>query len=844
MSYDIDAATAAGHSVDDQLEYLAKLHNYDTNAATTSGHSKEDVLKYLAGLPEPSTKPATKTDTESSIPAAPAGAVIGAATGAMFGPTVGRVVDTGAHTAASVINPAAAPSKNMLMQALTGANESKSPQAVQNWYRTQSSNPFAGGKDYADADIKGKIAAGAPIKSPGNISKKGIRRGYLGINNQLPEETGPQKVASSILNADRTPTSSMLRRVAGGAETVGEFGHMVEEGAHGNYGSAALSGLGVLGGAASQSRNKPIRAIGTAIAAGVPAVQMVLPDDVNKKEGGLIHLASGGQPEMGTAQAYEPSYNERIRDAIAPYIGMQQARGLMGSQGADSESKYNPLSMLAQVPGSLGQNAKDFVHSSSEGDYLGAMGSYLSGAMDAAPLLGGPGKLARLLNYQAGNKAFDKGIDAAEPYIEKGAKAVAPTIAKGIRFIDDVLPKHKSVLADTHLSPNLYNGKHVQVEGHAVGGKIVNGATSLAKKFGVDPYKISQAYPDVIAPMLAVDAKTGKEFLQKQLSPEALGVQKARKAAQKEIDAGNYQPHFDIEQRYYADPSHYPTAGYTATDIVPKKADTIAKYEALANDPEALARLRGAYEKAKDRPAAKDWYAMGQLEDAFIKELGPEEGRKQFKNRFADAMAATTGGADPNSNLMMAAYTNFQKNLGHEIPTKAADLPFPIGGRFVSGNMEQAKKLADAGEIPVTNPKRHNFSANFLGHRDVSTLDEQMSQLWDPKMMSPPPNAYGIYQQALAKEAEKAGVQPANFQDIAWAGAKDYPGKPMMQEINEMLARTSKITGEPQEEVLKGFIRADKPMYGIGALGASEAMNQDDAQPKKKGGKVKKAKKK
>ncbi len=361
----------------------------------------------------------------------------------------------------------------------------------------------------------------------------------------------------------------------------------------------------------------------------------------------------------------------------------------------------------------------------------------------------------------------------------------------------------------------------------AKGGDVVKAVKSAAKKFNFDPYKMSQQYPDVIPPVLAIDAKTGKEFLQKQLSPEALEVQKARKAAQKQIDAGNYQPHFDIEQRYYADPSHYPTAGYTATDIVPKKADTIAKYEALANDPEALARLRGAFEKAKDRPAAKDWYAMGQLEDAFIRELGPEEGRKQFKARFADAMAATTGGADPNSNLMMAAFTNYQKGLGQEIPTKAAELPFPIGGRFVSGNMEQAKKLAEMGEIPVTNPKRHNFSANFLGHRDVSTLDEQMSQLWDPKMMSPPPNAYGIYQQALAREAEKAGVQPANFQDIAWAGAKDYPGKPMMQEINEMLARTHAITGEPQEEILKGFIRGNKPMYGIGAMGGLGALDEE-----------------
>lgn len=276
-------------------------------------------------------------------------------------------------------------------------------------------------------------------------------------------------------------------------------------------------------------------------------------------------------------------------------------------------------------------------------------------------------------------------------------------------------------------------------------------------------------------------------------------------------------------------------AGTTLTDIVPKKAETIAKYEELANKPESLERLRGAFNLAKDRPMAKDWYAMGQLEDAFIKELGPIEGPKQFRARFADAMAATTGGADPNANLMMAAFTNYQKGLGKEIPTSAAELPFPIGGRFVSGNMEQAKKLQDIGLIPVTNPKRHNFSANFLGYRDRATLDEQMSQLWDPKMMAPPPNAYGIYEQALMNEARRAGVEPANFQDIAWAGAKDYPGKPMMQEINEMIARTSKITGLPPEEILKGFIRGNRPMYGVTGLGIGATL---DDESKKDGGSV------
>lgn len=465
------------------------------------------------------------------------------------------------------------------------------------------------------------------------------------------------------------------------------------------------------------------------------------------------------------------------QSGVAPWLGRGLAGGATAFQGADAYNRFKQ----GDIPGAAISG-------------LGALGSAASFIPHPATRVGGA--------------AIGVGAEALNMYLD--------SLKKKVEGMAQPAPAPVPAQAPTGALPQM-----------AKGGDVVKAVKSAAKKFNFDPYKMSQQYPDVIPPVLAIDAKTGKEFLQKQLSPEALEVQKARKAAQKQIDAGNYQPHFDVEQRYYADPSHYPTAGYTATDIVPKKADTIAKYEALANDPEALARLRGAFEKAKDRPAAKDWYAMGQLEDAFIKELGPVEGRKQFKARFADAMAATTGGADPNSNLMMAAFTNYQKGLGQEIPTKAAELPFPIGGRFVSGNMEQAKKLAEMGEIPVTNPKRHNFSANFLGHRDVSTLDEQMSQLWDPKMMSPPPNAYGIYQQALAREAEKAGVQPANFQDIAWAGAKDYPGKPMMQEINEMIARTHAITGEPQEEILKGFIRGNKPMYSIGAVGGLGALDEE-----------------
>jgi hypothetical protein len=465
------------------------------------------------------------------------------------------------------------------------------------------------------------------------------------------------------------------------------------------------------------------------------------------------------------------------QSGVVPWLGRALAGGAAGYQGADA---YNRLRQGDVVGGGLSA--------------IGTLGAGASFFPHPAARYGGAA-------ISAGAEGLNQYLD----YLKR--KSQQPAAAQPQQEEQMPVPMKKGGLV------------------HLAKGKAVSDAL---KKFNFDKFKMSEVYPDVIPPVMATDAKTGKQFLQKQLSPEAIDVQKARKLAQKEIDLGRYEPFFDIEKRFYADPSRYQLAGTTLTDIVPKKADTIAKYEQLANQPESLLRLRGAFDVAKDRPLAKDWYAMGQLEKEFIRELGPVEGPKQFRARFADAMAATTGGADPNSNLMMSAFTNYQKGLGKEIPTTAADLPFPIGGRFVSGNMEQAKKLQDLGLIPVTNPKRHNFSANFLGYRDRSTLDEQMSQLWDPKMMAPPPNAYGIYEQALAKEAKRAGVEPANFQDIAWAGAKNYPGKPMIREINEMLARTNMITGEPQEEILKGFIKGNKPMYGIAGAGAGVSLDDEE----------------
>jgi len=353
-----------------------------------------------------------------------------------------------------------------------------------------------------------------------------------------------------------------------------------------------------------------------------------------------------------------------------------------------------------------------------------------------------------------------------------------------------------------------------------------------SKTLGFNSKKLAKNYPDTSPGELKIDKNTGKEYIGKVNSAEADAVAKIRKSAQKDIDAGNYTPFYDVSKRFYADPNNYPIQGKTLTDIIPAKQETIDKYQQIYNTPEAKSRLLQAYDSAVKDPLAHDFYAMGQLEKDFINDFGEDLGRKLFKERFADAMSATTGGADPTSNFLMAQYGNFLKQANKPQPTNAYDFPFPIGGRFASGNMALYDKMMNQGQgLTVQNPKRFNFSSDFLGYRDRPTLDEQMSQLFVPGLLAPYPNTYGIAESVLNDVAKLRNVQPVNFQDVAWAGKKQVGGKPMIQTVNEAIERTSRVTNLPQDEVAK-LMRAGKiPTYGItgvGLLGANDEFQQLD----------------
>lgn len=353
--------------------------------------------------------------------------------------------------------------------------------------------------------------------------------------------------------------------------------------------------------------------------------------------------------------------------------------------------------------------------------------------------------------------------------------------------------------------------------------KRVSGAAKRAPS-AASKADLAVRYPKVAPPVKQVDKRTGKEFLGKGKSEEAEAVAKDIKRITGEMAEG-YTPYFNPEDRFYADPSRYSLQGNTLA-IKPAKAATIEQYEQRANDPEAMARLRAAYERGSEYPGAAKWYATGQLEKEFLDALGPEAGANAYKRNFADAMAATTGGMDPASNLRLAHYMNYLTEQGGDVPLASYDLPYPIGGGKygVIPNARQHDRMIRQGEgLSVANPKRFNFSANFLGDIDRATLDEQMMSAWDAKLQMPPTNTYGIYEGALGKLAKELGVAPAEAQDVMWAGIKlpkeaSYTPRPMIDIVNDAIERTSRMTGLEPDEVVQGMISAKRPLYARGGL--------------------------
>lgn len=360
-----------------------------------------------------------------------------------------------------------------------------------------------------------------------------------------------------------------------------------------------------------------------------------------------------------------------------------------------------------------------------------------------------------------------------------------------------------------------------------VGPEIFDKAQGFSQKY------LRKNYPTPAPGAPKVGAR-GNEYLERGIDEPNELFHARRTEIQADIDAGNYEPHFDEAQRYYADeglitgPTRVPDPARPAT-----KQKWLDKY----GTPETRARLNAAYDAAIESGDAVDWYAMGQLQDEAIEILGKEEGAEWFARKFADQMAATTAKADPTKNLIKASYGNWLRRQGATgIPLDelggVSRVPKPVEG-MLAGPLKEGFQVAEAGGLaPATQAKGFSFSQNFQGNLDPGTVDEQMMRLFDPGGKSAPPNTgYSAASDVLAEEAAKRGVRTSQFQDVAWAGVKESEGMPMIRHVNEALERTSRLTGQTTKQVLRNWIKNDAPLFAMAGLlgtGMVRSQNRDN----------------
>jgi len=352
------------------------------------------------------------------------------------------------------------------------------------------------------------------------------------------------------------------------------------------------------------------------------------------------------------------------------------------------------------------------------------------------------------------------------------------------------------------------------------------------------PYpQYAEAYPpNVEGGVLKIDKKkidpaTGqlKEYRSRLTTPEGDQFMTDRAAIQTDMEQRGYQPYYDPAKRTLVDPSNYPGRNVDTLDIVPKSQKGMDKYLAGIDAPITRERLRAAYARGKELGNADNWYFMGQLENDFVKELGPKEGRKAFLDRFASGMAATTSGQAPTTNYMMSHYLNYLEQTGKPMPKGGWELPVPVSGQYMMSNVDDYMRMRNAGGymgLGENQPKMHNFARSFVGDLDRAVMDDQMAKGMLGHMDAVDPTfaqnarkgAFGLVERPLHAEAAAAGVRPGAYQDVAWAGFKNTPGKPMISHINDAIERTHRLTGMPKDEIVRrGIIRNEIPVYGFSA---------------------------
>jgi len=347
-------------------------------------------------------------------------------------------------------------------------------------------------------------------------------------------------------------------------------------------------------------------------------------------------------------------------------------------------------------------------------------------------------------------------------------------------------------------------------------------------------------YPRVGPPEWKIDPITGRGYWAKKLLPDVEDFAAQRRAIMNDMRKNGYDGYFAVDERIPVDPLNYPPNVDTTTNV-PKRASTIAKDMAQIGSPSARARIQSAYQYGVLNPNTVNWHALGQVEQEFIREYGPEVGRKQFAD-FITSWVAPTAGQDTRASLLMGQYGRYLRNNDVPWPTAAFEMPYPIGGRYAMQNMNIYKRIFDEGGWPALDarfPKRHDIAQQFMGNPDAAAIDERLTKLVTPGRSAPPRGKYGLYRRVYDAEGRLVGMDPSDFQDSVWNGSSHVgighnSGTPMdipaIAEINEAIERTHRLTGMPKWEIVRrGIVRGEIPLYGTAGVAVIPPLRKNES---------------
>jgi hypothetical protein len=284
--------------------------------------------------------------------------------------------------------------------------------------------------------------AAAPVAKPPTMASR-IGASFPQPIQKLGSAIGGfgQDLGAAIGGAAQAGVTPYIGRALAGAGAGFQGADVYNRLQQGDVPGAAISGLGTLGSLAAFVPTPVTRVGGTAVGVGAELLNQYL-DSLKQKvntmgqppqqqapqqqpmpqmaRGGLVHLKKGGQPELGEARAYEPSYSEKIRDYAAKFMSPEQADRLFGGPRASLVDEINPIGAALRAPGVIADAAKGFVRAGKEGDYLAGMGNYLVGAANVAPVIGPAARGAAKLGPKA--------AEMAENYLTKigGIQNIVP----------------------------------------------------------------------------------------------------------------------------------------------------------------------------------------------------------------------------------------------------------------------------------------------------------------------------------------------------------------------------------------------------------------------------------